>query len=85
MFTFGFNPIRGWVEDFKDFATSEVLLFLRELNPNHLAGQAEGNEDGATVGETSHRFAAVGEFFESDLVLGHFLFCHKVSRRYTKG
>jgi hypothetical protein len=46
---------------------------LGQLNPNGFAGQAEGNEDGATVGETSHCFAAIGEFFEGDFVLrgGH--------------
>lgn len=73
MFALGFNAVWGGFENFENFATGEVLFFLRELNPNRLAGQAEGNKDGATIGEASHRFAAVGKFFEGDFVLrgGH--------------
>ncbi len=78
VFAFGGDAVWGGFEDFKNLAAGEVLFFLGQLNPNGFAGQAEGNEDGATacpcgVGETSHCFAAIGEFFEGDFVLrgGH--------------
>lgn len=73
VFAFGGDAVWGGFEDFKNLAAGKVLFFLGQLNPNGFAGQAEGNEDGATVGETSHCFAAIGEFFEGDFVLrgGH--------------
>ena len=68
MFALGSDAVWGGFKDFENFAAGEVLFFLSELNPNRLAGQAERDEYGATVLQASHRFAAVGEFFEGDLM-----------------
>jgi hypothetical protein len=64
MFATRNNSIWRRFQNFEQFAARKVLFLLGQTDADALAWQSKRDEDGAAIGETSHRVAAVGEFFE---------------------
>ena len=68
------DALRRALYQLDQFAVGVAFFAFCQLNFGGFAGEDEGDEDGATVGQTSHTIPAVDHFFEVDSVgLVHFL------------
>ena len=68
------DALRRALYQLDQFAAGVALFAFCQLNFGGFAGEDEGDEDGATVGQAAHTIPAIDHFFEVDCVdLFHFL------------